>query len=206
MFADILHLTQLETFGFPATTITSDTAIASGNMGAIWNYGASDTNDMGALGDAATEYKTAHAGGVGAFGIYGVDDSNYDSTSTALITPCTIPTLKPQTPRTVSAGAAPLSLHQPEHPPLGCRICFGPRAFSAVCFGRPLRTSSTPNLQQARAPPAPCAAANRLKSAPAFEQTVLVSSVKPISISRSCGSARWILSVHAKVRRWGEAH
>jgi len=89
MFADILHLTQLETFGFPATTITSDTAVASGNMGAIWNYGASDANDMGAIGPAdGTEYKTLHAGGVGAFGIYGVDDSNYDAGSTALITPC----------------------------------------------------------------------------------------------------------------------
>ena len=132
MFADILHLTQLETFGFPATTITDDTAIASGNMGAIWNYGASDANDMGAIGDPATAYLTAHSGGVGAFGIYGVDDSNYDSTSTALITPCTIPTLKP---RASFLLAPPLhSLHRsdrpalilllpqtrPDHPPLDC--------------------------------------------------------------------------------------
>ena len=135
MFQDFLHLTQLETFGFPATTITDDTAIASGNMGAIWNYGASDANDMGALGDVATEYKTAHAGGVGAFGIYGVDDSNYDSTSTALITPCTIPTLKPHTPRIIPD-------HPPYHPPLYCVPISLLCASSLICLGRPLPNRS----------------------------------------------------------------
>ena len=133
MFADILHFTQLETFGFPATTIT-DAAAAGGNSGAIWNYGASDLNDMGALGDAATEYQTAHSGGVGAFGIYGVDDSNYDSTSTALITPCTIPTLKPRasfllapplhslqrSDRPALILLLPQTPPRPDHPPLDC--------------------------------------------------------------------------------------
>jgi len=86
MFADILHLQSLqltsltvdpagsaggaaggsaaggETFGFPTTTIT-ESASASGNMGAIWNYGASDANDMAALGAKKGMHKTAHDGG-----------------------------------------------------------------------------------------------------------------------------------------------
>ena len=169
MFADFLHLTQLETFGFPTTTITtSDTA--SGNMGAIWNYGASDSNDFAALGNSddgsAAMIKTQHAGGVGAFGVYGVTDSNYDSDSTQKITPCTIPTLKPRAPFLLAL----LRLH--------CIIALLICAFSQICVGKPLRNCnhSTPNPTQARASPARNpAAAKQLESAPAFQQTVFVS-------------------------------
>ena len=165
MFADILHFTQLEDFGVPATTITPSTG-AGGNLGATWNYGASDTNDFGALGDAATAHKTAHSGGVGAFGVYGVDDSNYDATAakSSLITPCTIQTLKPRTPILLQ------TLPRPDRPPLGCLMSLD--LCSLTCFGRPLRNRNPLNPQpqirkQARAPPAPSAAANQLESAPA---------------------------------------
>ena len=71
MFADIRLLTKLETFGFPATTITEDTD-AGGNSGATWNYGASSTNDFGAgIAKGSADHSWP--------GSYGVTDSAYEN-------------------------------------------------------------------------------------------------------------------------------
>mmetsp|Transcript_33061 Transcript_33061/g.78829 ORF Transcript_33061/g.78829 Transcript_33061/m.78829 type:complete len:94 (+) Transcript_33061:112-393(+) len=75
MFADITHLTQLFDSSWPAVTL-GDTASYDGNSGDAWNYG---SNFGGPLKDSwASGADTVRTGGVGMFGVMGVNDSAYN--------------------------------------------------------------------------------------------------------------------------------
>ncbi|KAJ1495594.1 hypothetical protein T484DRAFT_1875772 [Baffinella frigidus] len=71
MFQDVIHLQNLFSSGWPATTIT-DAAAADGNQGGAWNYGASAAGDMGGIQSGNAVY-ASHS----AFGSFGVTDTAY---------------------------------------------------------------------------------------------------------------------------------
>ncbi|EKX49006.1 hypothetical protein GUITHDRAFT_151580, partial [Guillardia theta CCMP2712] len=78
-FSDARRVQQLFSSEWPLTTITDDTS-ASGNQGAVWNYGDN-------FGGGASDYATKHD----IFGKFGVTDSVYDNGDIVLCTDSTTP-------------------------------------------------------------------------------------------------------------------
>ncbi|KAJ1474190.1 hypothetical protein T484DRAFT_1911830 [Baffinella frigidus] len=68
MFNDIVHLQNLFSSGWPATTIT-DAAAADGNQGGAWNYGESAINQFGGSTTSFADHSV--------MGSFGVTDTAY---------------------------------------------------------------------------------------------------------------------------------